>query len=80
MATSPDIDGTELEWAVIPDSRQDTGSVEAERAVLPGEKRDADEYRLVHGRNLWTSRGRIEAKPGAAIFVSFKQSSQRRNQ
>jgi len=49
VAASPDIDGTELEWTVIPNSRQDVSGVEAEGAVLAGEEGDADEGGLAHG-------------------------------
>lgn len=49
MAASPDIDGTELEWAVIPDSRQDVGGIEAEGAILAGEEGDTDKGGFAHG-------------------------------
>jgi len=49
VAASPDIDGTELERALIPDSRQDVGSVQTEGAVLASEEGDSDESGLDHG-------------------------------
>jgi hypothetical protein len=49
VAASPDIDGTELKGAVIPDSRQDVGGIEAEGAILAGEEGDTDEGSFAHG-------------------------------